>query len=194
MGYHAIADAECTFRDFFVALLAYLQAQIAIDPARIYATGMSNGGTMAHRLGCDMAGTFAAIAPVSGGHTAYDQCQIEAPISVLVLHGTEDPIIPFAGSGTDSAPVGVWLAAWAARNGCDPEPVISLPHQNIRVETWENCDAGVEVVLYALKGAGHVWPGGNASMMPGGDFPFLDATDLIWDFFASHAKGTVDGP
>ena len=82
---------------------------------------------MTYRLGCDMASTFAAIAPVAGGHVAHDLCQPDRPISVLVIHGTEDQVIPYQGNGTDSAPVLAiaassrsrkWPAAAARVVGC----------------------------------------------------------------------------
>ena len=65
--------------DFFEDLLAYLQREISIDPDRIYATGLSNGATLANRLACDMADTLAAIAPVAGGHVAPDRVQTPSP-------------------------------------------------------------------------------------------------------------------
>jgi polyhydroxybutyrate depolymerase len=175
-------------RDFFRALLPYLQRRLAIDPARIYATGLSNGGTMTHRLGCDMPDTFAAIAPVAGGHTAYDQCAIDEPISVLVIHGTDDQVIPYYGQDRMSAPVHVWVEAWAERNGCHPEPSVNSMDELVTQELWLNCDQGVEVALYTLEGGGHTWPGSFVDMISGTSFPYINATDLIWEFFESHPK------
>ena len=177
-------------RQFFQALLSYLQRVLSIDPARIYATGMSNGGTMTYRLGCDMAGTFAAIAPVSGGHVAHPFCEPERPISVLVIHGTEDPVIPYHGNETDSPPVHVWLEAWANHNGCDPTPGVAHPYQDVTQETWTGCAGGVEVMLYTLNGGGHIWPGASPIMTSGSAFPSMAATDVIWDFFQAHPRSS----
>ena len=49
---------------FITAMVSDIEQQIPIDPARVYATGMSNGAMMALRLGCQT-DAFAAIAPVA---------------------------------------------------------------------------------------------------------------------------------
>jgi polyhydroxybutyrate depolymerase len=174
--------------DFFEELLVFLQKEIRIDPNRIYATGLSNGATMANRLGCDMSLTFAAIAPVAGGHVAFSRCQIDHPVSVIVFHGTDDPTIPYDGVENDIPPVQLWVGAWAERNGCDPTPMLSHPHSAVTMETWANCDDDVEVALYTLEGGGHTWPGAPLSANLGSFFPYINATDVIWDFFEAHPK------
>ena len=174
-------------RDFFRELLAHLQREISIDPARIYATGISNGGTMANGLGCYMSETFAAIAPVSGGHTAFWECEMSRPVSVLVIHGTSDQVIPYHGRGDEVPPVREWVEAWAERNGCDAEPVVAYPYTD-KVETWEHCDAGVVVALHTREGGGHVWPGSELGEMLEGASSTMDATDVIWAFFEAHPR------
>jgi polyhydroxybutyrate depolymerase len=174
--------------DFFQALLPYLQDVLSVDAARIFVTGMSNGGTMTYRLGCDMADTFAAIAPVSGGHVAHPFCEPERPISVLVMHGTDDRVIPYHGNQIDSPPVHVWLEAWAGHNQCDPTPRVQHPYQYVTQETWTNCAGGVEVMLYTLEGGGHTWPGAMPGTASGSSFPYMDATEVIWDFFQAHPR------
>jgi polyhydroxybutyrate depolymerase len=143
---------------------------------------------MAYRLGCDMSGIFAAIAPVAGGHVAHDTCQPDHPVSVLVIHGTADATIPFEGQLNTSPPVETWLEAWAAHNGCDPTPSVSKPFLATTEKTWGYCEGGVVVTLEKIKGGGHVWPtaelGTHLSEFPSN----LDATNLIWEFFKAHPK------
>lgn len=181
-------EAGQSDRDFFEALLIYLQEMLSIDPARIYATGMSNGGTMTYRLGCDMANTFAAIAPVAGGHVAHPFCKPERPVSVLVIHGTDDQVIPYYGNDTDSPPVHTWLEAWASHDDCDPTPSTDQPYPGVTSETWSDCAEGTMVVLYSLEGGGHTWPGALPGMTSGAVFPGMDATDVIWTFFKAHPR------
>lgn len=174
--------------DFFDALLDHLQREISIDPNRIFATGLSNGATMAYRLGCDMSDTFAAIAPVAGGHAGFHLCEIERPVSVLVIHGTDDHIVPYYGSGDDVAPTRAFVEAWVYRNGCTAEITETNPHANIQIETWETCQDGVEVSFYTLLEGGHTWPGAPLSVGFGSNFPYLDATNTIWEFFKAHPR------
>ena len=85
-------------------------------------------------------------------------------------------------------PVHDWLEAWAEHNGCDPTPSESQPFDNVSGESWTGCAGGASVVLYTLEGGGHIWPGAPAGMTSGASFPYMDATDVIWEFFASHSK------
>jgi polyhydroxybutyrate depolymerase len=172
--------------DFFGEMLSYLQAEISVDPDRIYATGLSNGATMANRLACDMAGTFAAIAPVAGGHVAPGECHPDRPVSVLIIHGTDDAIIPYYGNETDTPPVRTWAEAWAERNRCDAVPDSSQPYPDVLQESWENCAEDVEVTLLSLEGGGHTWPGAPLSIGLGSTSQHINATDVIWEFFQAH--------
>jgi polyhydroxybutyrate depolymerase len=176
--------------DFFRVLLAYLQHEISIDPDRIHATGISNGGTMANTLGCEMSDTFAAIAPVAGGHVAFHLCEIENPISVLVIHGTDDPTIPYYGQDNEVPPVHLWTEAWARRNGCDPTTQTSTPYAAVTQETWGNCDQNVKVTLITREGGDHVWPGSALAEQREGVPSNMDATDVIWAFFEAHPRLT----
>jgi polyhydroxybutyrate depolymerase len=173
--------------EFFRELLAHLLHELCIDRQWIFATGMSNGATMANRLGCDMADTFAAIAPVSGGHVAFDECTPSRPVPVLAIHGRNDTIIPYAGNPYNPA-VHEWVEAWAQRNGCAVSPTRSQPADSVTREAWSSCDAGATVILYTLEEAGHTWPGSEFGVLFGGSTRAIDATDVIWTFFSSHPK------
>jgi len=175
-------------KDFFVFLLEYLQAIINIDPARIYATGFSNGATMSTALGCFMSETFAGIAPVAGGHTDFANCEIERPVSVLVVHGTEDPTIPYEGRGNEVPPVSLWVEYWVQRNGCQPNPQVEEPDPTIMIETWQGCDEGVTVRLITRVGGGHVWPGSSMAYFRENVESQINATDVIWEFFATNPR------
>jgi polyhydroxybutyrate depolymerase len=178
--------------NFFRDLVPYLQAEMSVDPARIFVTGISNGASMANRLGCEMSNVFAAIAPVAGAHSGMHLCDNEQPLSVLAIHGTDDPIIPFDGTGSDVPSVPEWVWAWADRNGCQGDPVCAQPFDNVIFESWEGCDAETAVGLYTIEGGGHTW----LALVPGtadtGFAPEVSATDAMWDFFQSHPKQMAD--
>lgn len=175
-------------RDFFFELLAHLQREINIDPARIYATGFSNGGTMANALGCVMSETFASIAPVSGGQVDIGNCPTTKPVSVMVIHGILDQTIPYDGRENDVPPVHLWVEAWAKRNRCDLTPQVDISNNAFIIETWGNCDENVVVRLYSLKDGGHTWPGAPREATLGSTFIHLNATDVIWEFFEVHPR------
>lgn len=182
-----VGDADFVFIE---ALLDELRRYIRIDPARIYATGLSNGGSMVTRLGCDMSNQIAAVAPVSGGHIYREQCDPVRPVPMIVFHGVEDSIIPYEGieaqSEDDRALPSVkeWVTDWAFRNGCGLLPVETMISETVRQETWTNCGEGADVVLYSLLEGGHYWPQSVTDEN--------DATDLIWEFFEAHPIPTLE--
>ena len=97
---------------FVAALLDDLQATVAIDRARVYATGISNGGMMAYEVACALADRIAAIAVVAGEMTALDRCRPSRPVPVLVIHGSADRNLPIDG--------GVGAKAFAVPRGAQP--------------------------------------------------------------------------
>jgi len=183
-GHGANGEADLRFiRD----LIAWIENNYSIDPKRIYATGISNGGGMANRVGCDMADVIAAIAPDSGAYNFWQDCSPSRPVPVLAFHGLDDHIVPYEG-GTPEAmlpPIEKWAASWAARNGCADSPDISTAIKTVTVRTWTNCREDAEVILYSLANHGHSWPG--SSVMPAAITSHaVNATDVMWDFFVKH--------
>ena len=98
-------------------LVRDLSEKMCVDPKRVYATGMSNGGHMAHRIACEAADVFAATASVAG-KMLVAPCNPSRPISIVQWHGTEDTIVTY----NALPPVVPMMENWASRNGCDPTP------------------------------------------------------------------------
>ncbi len=178
---------------FIRALVSHLQAEFHIDPARIYATGMSNGGGFSNRLACEAADIFAAVAPVAGAYGYHDACDPERPMPVLAFHGTKDPIVPYNGMtlqaemgwiSTTLPPVPDWAAGWAARNACASDPEKVAEGRGVTAARWSGCAEDAEVILYTIEGIGHVWPGSEVLLL--GPTGPVDATELIWAFFETH--------
>lgn len=177
---------------FIEDLLQALEGQYTIDPRRVYATGISNGGGMVHRIGCDLANRVAAIAPVSGAYLESSACSPARPMPVVAFHGTADRIVPYDGQGVVLPPVRDWAAAWAGRDACAAGPEVVFRNGEVTGEAWTDCAGGSEVILYTIEGRGHSWPG--ADLLPGLAIATRDivATDAMWDFFVRH-PGIVTG-
>jgi polyhydroxybutyrate depolymerase len=168
-------------------ILLNLESRYSIDAKRIYASGISNGGGMTNRLGCDLADVIAAIAPDSGAYNFWQDCSPSRPVPVLAFHGLDDKLVPYDGEEPLflTPPIRDWAAAWAARNGCSGGPAETSPLTGVSVDTWSACPGNAEVVLYTLANHGHSWPG--SAVMPAAiTSQAVNATDLIWDFFAAH--------
>lgn len=163
---------------FARALVQDVASKMCVDPRRVYATGMSNGGHMAHRLACEAADVFAAAASVTGVLSLAGPCNPSRPISMVQFHGTADAIVGYDGF----PPVPAMMEGWAARNGCSAQPEVSFDQGDIRCETWPGCDAGVEVTLCTVDGGGHCWPG-NGSCLFGYSSTELHASEEITEMF-----------
>ncbi len=179
-----------TDRIFIGDLIRHLEGQLNIDPARIYVIGMSNGAQMANWLGCELADQVAAIAPVSGGYPRAEACRPSRPVPVVAFHGTADSLLPYEGMGQGKLmfPIPEWAANWAALNGCSATPAVTLQHGQVTGQTWSNCREGADVVLYTVEGGGHSWPGSDIAPEAGITTQDINATDVIWEFFAAHPK------
>ena len=181
-------------------LLDTLERDFCVDPSRVYAAGMSNGGFMASKLGCTMGDRFAAIATVGGIHFPSEQCG--TPVPVLAIHGSADQVVPFAGGKIrDTYPypgARKSVAQWAAFNGCTVAVTTERIAPHAVRETSTGCRAAT--VLIVGEGDGHTWPGASDALAMGKTSREFSAAEMIWQFFAgqrrvSLAEGSVSiGP
>ena len=81
--------------------LDQLEAAGCVDPARVFVTGVSNGGGMTARLACDLSERLAGAASVAGGYRSLPPCRPERPLPVLEIHGTADQVVPYGGKPPD---------------------------------------------------------------------------------------------
>lgn len=183
---------------FIRALLDELPRLLPVDPRRVFATGLSNGGMMCYRLAAELSDRIAAIAPVAGTMTVPDPHPTR-PVSVLHFHGTEDRLVPFGGSasrglrGIRLASVDDSIQAWRRINGCPDLPVVSeepdraADGTRVRRKTYSPGKDGTEVVLIEIEGGGHTWPGQKPPVgFLGRSTLDVSANDLLWEFFCKH--------
>jgi len=169
--------------DFLRAVVDDASRRVAVDPNRVFVTGISNGGVMTYRAGCGLAGTVAAIGPVAAW---FPDCLPTTPVSVVHVHGLEDGVLSFDGGGSSpSVPDG--LAEWRSADGCTGPPTTTQAGQ-VTHSVWASCAPGTAVELFTIAHGRHEWPG--AVPKPGNDpvSHALDATAEIWAFFRSHPR------
>jgi polyhydroxybutyrate depolymerase len=194
--FHGAATADdVAFVDAIVARYAK-----TTDARRIYATGASNGGFLTLRLACERADRFAAFAAVIATLPTTYTCRPSRPVSVLLMPGTKDPWVLWAGGpvannrGT-SRSVDETVRIFSDANRCPPPPASRLlpdvdPNDGTRIrETRMFCADGSEVVLDAVEGGGHTWPGASQhwpEALAGATSQDIDASTEIWKFLSSH--------
>ena len=188
---------------FVATLIEAISAVHAIDPRRVYATGISNGAIFSNFLGARLADRIAAIAPVAGGlaEPIRSGFRPSRPVSALVINGTEDPLVPYAGgavSKTHGRVLGAEETArmWGEADGCRPDgsrdaPTAAVEGCRTLRTRWGGGRDGTEVVLDTIEGGGHTWPGGPQylpRLVIGRACPQPDATKEIWNFFRAHPR------
>jgi polyhydroxybutyrate depolymerase len=191
---------------FISALIDHLAKQYNVDIKRVYATGISNGAMMSLRLGCELSEKITAIAPVAGSmpENLPIRCSPSRPIPVLMISNTDDRLVPWEGGDIRfgrktfgrALSVPETVKYWVNHNLCSSSPTISMePDRDpkdgtrVRIESYNQCREGIEVVLYAIEGGGHTWPGGHQYLpkwITGKTSRDIDANEVIWDFFKRH--------
>ena len=188
---------------FFNQLCDYMITNYSVDGTKIYATGISNGGFMSSRLGCELSNRIAAIAVDAAtieATTIAPNCNPGRPVPALYIHGTADPLVPFTGGlmtagGTAGGTVlshFQTIDKWVTINGCNPTPTVTdLPDiandgTTIKQRIYNAGTNGSEVVSYVVLNGGHTWPQGyqylNEAII-GKTSQDMNACEVIWTFF-----------
>lgn len=199
-------DKEVDDVAFARAVVAAIQARYSIDARRVFAAGMSNGGMMSHRLACEAADLFRAVASVAGTD-ATTRCAPSRPISVLHIHARDDDHVLFDGGAGPKAfrderkvmafvSVPETISRWVQRDHCTaPAHKLDMPDGRAGArdaafcEAYDGCSGGVSVQLCVTEAGGHSWPGaGSVRRGKPAASQALDANDVIWRFFEQASR------
>lgn len=151
--------------DFLTTLLAAVRRLACYDTGHVVVAGYSDGADMADTFGCARPGLVAAVYGVAPS-IAPVSCP-RPPATVVEVHGTADPIVPFNGGGgdrpfpfqgTEAQQVSGRMQIWAARDGCTGGPLQRAVAGGVYAEQWA-CPAGRQLGLLVVQGGGHTWPG-----------------------------------
>jgi len=207
IGDTAVNGVRADDAAFLAALVDKLVGELGVDPRRVFAAGVSNGGSMALRLALEHPTRYRAVAAALANVPAPQnfQCQPAAQTpSVMLMNGTSDPLVPYAGGEVNLLGLfykgGQVISSTASaqylaeRNQITGKPQISLtptgPGARVEHATWRTGDGRTEVELVTLHGAGHGLPQpwarrprllGPSPMEPNGPA-------LIWAFFERQAR------
>ena len=193
---------------FFNQLCDYMITNFSVDGSKIYATGISNGGFMSSRLGCELSNRIAAIAVDAAtieATTIAPNCNPGRPVPAIYIHGTTDPLVPFTGGQmTAGGTAGGTILShfqtidrWVTINGCNVTPTVTdLPDVSndgttIKQRVYSGGANGSEVVSYVVLNGGHTWPQGfqylNEAII-GKTSQDMNACEVIWAFFKRFSR------
>jgi polyhydroxybutyrate depolymerase len=168
---------------FIATVITEVEESVCIDPARVYATGVSNGAGMVALLGCRLSSWLTAIAPVDGIYTGEPHCRVTRPVSMLEIHGTADHVAPYyLGEASDAAAgVPALVKDWVRRDRCRGSSRTRTIAPRATLFMWNRCSGALVEHIRVQNGA-HQWPG---AMPPDPGPPAtFSATNVIWSFFA----------
>jgi polyhydroxybutyrate depolymerase len=188
---------------FTRAVIDDLSRRARIDSRRIYATGISNGGMMAYRLGAELSDRIAAIAPVEAV-LVVSTSGPSRPVPLMAFNSVDDRYVPYGGgfgrngNRAHSLPfpaVDAVIARWCGFDKCPATPSVGATLKGAAGSAdagntatryaWGPCAQRTEVVLWKLSGSGHVWPGATANprWLLGPGTGVIDANQQMWEFF-----------
>jgi polyhydroxybutyrate depolymerase len=169
-------------------ILTALQRELAVDKARVYATGISAGGGMSFMLALEAPDLVAAIAPVvpvpfepqgSWLHACHPQPGYDR-VSIAMLAATDDPFISYRPGSSREYPNApypgmeetrdAWLAALGLSGPPEVDPFPDVVQSDsyqpdtgrtsstIERQRYRPGPDGRELWYYKAVGMGHCWP------------------------------------
>ena len=208
---HSSESSQTDDVSFISALIDHLVDTQQADARKVYVVGVSNGGMMTLRLGCELDAKLSAIAAVIANMPTKlaAGCTPRRALPVLLMNGTQDPIMPWSGGAVHfgKKTMGRVLSAmdtaafWVKHNRCKTSPeYFTLPDldsrdaSRITLLRYAPCHQGAEVLLYKVEGGGHHLPGGRGLKLLrilGNRNQDIKGVDAIWRFFSRHRQSAA---
>lgn len=183
---------------FVEAIIDYLTGKYNIDKTQVFATGFSNGAMFSYYLAAKIPDKIAGIGAVGAG-TPLNLAAMKdklKPVPVIIIMGTEDPIVPYEDREGSFMSAEATAAFWVEINGINTEPEVEYldpikddDPTRIRRTLWTNGVDGAAVILYTVEGGGHTWPSGHQYYpveFIGLTSQQMDGSAAIWKDFVEY--------
>jgi polyhydroxybutyrate depolymerase len=189
---------------FISVLIDTLIARYSVNPQRVFATGISNGGFFSIYLAYKLSDKILGVAPVCAAlpENYADNFFNDHPVSLLLINGTDDPLVKYDGGtvgfkdekergksiSTDRT-VDIWMKLNNCQNSVKIETLDDDEDDDgctAKKYTYYTCKNGTEVAYIKVEGGGHTWPGGVQylpKIIVGKVCKGFNATEVIWNFF-----------
>jgi polyhydroxybutyrate depolymerase len=183
--------------DFVDALIDQLVSKDQIDPSRIFAFGVSNGGLLVYRLANERAHRFAGFATaLANMPVAAPSANAAPPMPIAMIFGRKDRIMPWGGGqilhgrqlgvGGEVISAEATLKFWLRRNAAEGVPQrrrFLNATRPIDVEDYAAGPDGAPVRFVTLGEWGHSWPSWGDS--PSASATDFNTADLVTEFFSA---------
>ena len=175
-----------------------------VDPARVYASGLSHGAFMSIRLALEVPEKIAGVGVVSGLLVnKFADVSPAGQVKLVFIHGTDDPVVPITGMSYDldndgnsdydyAYSLDDTITWFLGKYGLDAVSIDSSqledtdPGDGCTIDRYAYVDENGEVpiVKYIVNNGGHTWPGGtqySPSYYIGALCKDAQASELIWN-------------
>ncbi len=164
--------------EFVRKLLDTIPSQYCVDATQLFAVGMSNGGSFATIVGCELGNQIRAVASVSGAF--YTTCEREERTpSLLVVHSMNDGQVPYLGEVARKLPkVQQWVNDQAAKRHC----TTTLPVRatgSVVYYNWLDCSDNSMLRFAVVKDQPHGWLRLPSTSRDG----VTTTAEYVWKFF-----------
>lgn len=182
---------------FLKAVIADAVTRYGLDGKRVFITGMSNGSILAETFAARNPRQIRAVAGIAGTMDA-GRVRLRGPVPALVIHGTADAMVPYAGgvgedslTRTDFASVAdvvqAFLAPWPGPLARTDRRVDAVPDDGTALVLTDWREGGrLRLRLITVEGGAHHWPGGSKARLSTGKTQEVRANAAILDFFDSY--------
>lgn len=191
-GYAARAGVDDI--GFLTQVIKDAASRFGVDGSGVYLTGMSNGSIMSETFAAGNPGMVRAVAGVSGSMDT-SRNRVEGRVPALIIHGTADTSVPYAGGRGESSRTRTDFASVASVVKDFLAPWGEVPAKTDR--RIDRKDDGTSVIvtdyqkggqvvlrLMTVEGGAHHWPGGLKTRLSEGKTQEIDANTEILRFFA----------
>lgn len=188
---------------FIESMVKRLIAEGSVNPKKVFLVGHSNGGFMAQRIAAEKPELWKGVVSVAAQVSVFTlkrKSNLKTnPVSIGIIAGTDDPLVPFSGGyvrdGGEILSVNDSILRWKEWNLCNDTLTTKvqtfqegLSEIKIDFYRYEVCAENTKVGMIQLNGLGHSWPG-ETPMIPfidqGKTTKVIDGSKLVWDFMES---------
>ncbi len=121
---------------YLADIISEAKSRFAVDPARVYVIGHSNGGYMAYTLACSYPELVRGVVSIAGStFVNAAECKNPQPLNILQIHGDQDSTVPFDGNGRSPGAIAT-TQRWVDINQCQSKTEAADALDLVRVK-WE---------------------------------------------------------
>ena len=171
---------------YLETLLESVTNTYSVDQSRIYAVGYSLGSMYTYEVACHLSHRFTAIASYAGSMPINpSSCEQSRALSIMHIHGVDDPIISYDESWDWKAwdivgsmfDIPGLIQYWSTKYDCQSQDEVTF-NEGIHI-SHTDCIGDTSIEHYRLTNSGHEWPQ---------QINQVSTHQVIWEFLSTFSQ------